>query len=1060
MLMKKLFTLFAMLAIMSLTSTTQAQITKKIAPTWKENSAKRMEAKPMKAAKRAKAANGEVTDENGMILSPAEGTRKLYKRSGTGYYLSNEEMMAEEQTGVVETVECADGTIYIKDILSYFSPGLWVKGTKNGSTITVPTRQPMYFSEDYGATISLRWGQLDAESSPVAADSHGEAFTFTISGDVITLEGSSTGPLSYFMGLFWDDDNAATGYGDAETVWTTLSVTEKVDELPYYNDFETDEQRYSFTFIDANNDGTTWAHIYNTDDEHYLRYQYSSTNDADDWAVSPAIKLEAGKLYRVAFDTRCAMPTERIEMKMGTEASAEALTTVVIDPTDVEWEENKTLENRHVTVEQTGYYYFGIHAISISDVYRLYADNFAVEEIETEAPAAVDDLKAVAVEDKLEADISFTAPSKKISGEDLGSNLTKIELLRDGEVIKTFEDVAPGTAITYHDDSSDLTLGNHTYQVIAYNDKGMGEKSEVVSVFLSAILEVPYTADLTNENTFNTFTVIDANEDESTWGWEQGYWTTYTYNSDNQGDDYLILPRLHLVGGKNYYVVVNALTSGYTERFEVKIGKEATAEGLATQIMEPQDVTDYSNEGTFYESMFSVPEDGDYYIAVHAISDADMDHLTLNSISIDFGPEPKAPAAPEIEVAADSQGELTANIKVTAPTSTVDGSTLSEITKIDILRDGEIVGTLNNVAPGAESNYTDTPEEAGYHTYQAIPYNAEGFGIKSEKQTAYIGVDVPLAVENFTATDNATNVVFNWNKVGEVGANELYVNPSKVDYIIYGTEWVEGWLGPELSYTDELKIDSLRDADTYTLEFNTEEGEQNYVYWVIEPKNDAGTGANTVTGLLAGAPYSTPLTESFTDTEFHYFWDTDCEPMGFSLASDDDESAVALLATQSGEKYFDSGKINLKDVSDPVMMLDLMAMGITKITVKGSVDGGEMTTIMEDIPVTEEYTTVTVPLDALKNGRYARLSIIAEFTNISEFDFFTGELVTTGDVLVLDNIRIGSNSAFDGIRNIDTNSEKSGNIYSINGQMLHKGAHSIKGMKGIYVVDGKKVATH
>ena len=79
---------------------------------------------------------------------------------------------------------------------------------------------------------------------------------------------------------------------------------------------------------------------------------------------------------------------------------------------------------------------------------------------------------------------------------------------------------------------------------------------------------------------------------------------------------------------------------------------------------------------------------------------------------------------------------------------------------------------------------------------------------------------------------------------------------------------------------------------------------------------------------------------------------------------------------------------------------------------------------------------------------------------VSKDVFFTGELVTTGDVLVLDNIRIGSNSAFDGIRNIDTNSEKSGNIYSINGQVLHKGAHSIKGMKGIYVVDGKKVATH
>ena len=55
--MKKLFTLFAMLAVMSLTTTSQAQITKKIVPAGKENSVKSLEAKPMKATKRAKAAS-------------------------------------------------------------------------------------------------------------------------------------------------------------------------------------------------------------------------------------------------------------------------------------------------------------------------------------------------------------------------------------------------------------------------------------------------------------------------------------------------------------------------------------------------------------------------------------------------------------------------------------------------------------------------------------------------------------------------------------------------------------------------------------------------------------------------------------------------------------------------------------------------------------------------------------------------------------------------------------------------------------------------------------------
>ena len=77
-------------------------------------------------------------------------------------------------------------------------------------------------------------------------------------------------------------------------------------------------------------------------------------------------------------------------------------------------------------------------------------------------------------------------------------------------------------------------------------------------VYLDAILEVPYTSDLTQEGTIDAFKVIDHNDDGSTWQWENGYGTYYVYNSDNDGDDYLISPRIHLQGGKNYYMIVNA----------------------------------------------------------------------------------------------------------------------------------------------------------------------------------------------------------------------------------------------------------------------------------------------------------------------------------------------------------------------------------------------------------------------------------------------------------------------------------------------------------------------
>lgn len=1057
MLMKRLFTLMTVLAAMVLTLSAQTLPIRPLQPSKKSGISTRDCTPTSRPAHRIQAASGEVKDEHGIITTPAEGQRKVYLRAGTAYYLNDDVMNVGEQDGILETIECADGTIYIKDIISNYGANSWVKGTKNGSTITIPTRQPILYVANYDATVSIKYGYLNSEEEMVAADNLGEYFVFHAEDGVFKLEGTSTGAGSVFMGIFWDDDNAATGYGDALTTWTPLNIIEQVDELPYVNDFETDEQRYSFNFIDANHDGITWNHIYNTDDEHYLRYQYNTYEKADDWAVSPAIKLEAGKLYCVAFDTRSSSSEERIEMKMGKEATPEAMTQVVFEPIEVAWDENKTFENRRVSVEETGYYYFGIHAISNEDTNRLYADNFTVEEIETGAPAAITDLAVVATKDKLEATVTFTAPSTNIIGETLTGQLTSIELLRDGDVIHTFENVTPGTAISYTDQDEELTLGNHTYQVIAYNDKGMGEKSETVTVFLDTILEVPYTADLTDEDTFGAFRVLDANEDGSTWGWEEGYYTNSIYNSDNAADDYLISPRLHLQGGKNYNLVVNALTSGYTERMEVKIGKEPTVEGLSTVILEPVDVTDFSNEGEFFEKVFSVAEDGIYYIALHAISDADMDRLTINSLTVEDGPAPTAPAAPELAVVPDAKGELLAEVKVTAPTLAFNGSALSNLTKIDILRDGEVIATLDNVAIGAPATYTDKPEEIGHYTYQVIPYNADGMGMKSEKVTVYVGVDTPRAVETFTVADNGTSVTFNWDKVGDVGYNDLYVNPEKVDYNLYSTFWEQNWWGgSDLFYNENTLLGTVRDADTYTLSLNTDEGDQEYQYWVIVPQNEAGEGENTVTGLLTGAPYQLPLQETFTDDELHYFWDTDGEPMSFALASDGDKSALALLSTEAGVKYFSTGKISIKDVADPVMAIDLMATGISQLTVKGSVNGGEMRVLQENIPITQAYTTINIPLSTLKDGRYAQVTIEAEYTTPTEFDFFSGEVTTLGDVLAIDNIRIGSSQYIDGIQEMTTDETKTGAIYTLDGRQVRTQADGLKGLKGIYVVKGKK----
>ena len=115
----------------------------------------------------------EVVDENGIIIMPAAGTRKLYARAGKSYKnIIGEGLKVVDQSGYVHIVECDDGTVYIRNIVSSFGSGAWVKGTRDGNTITVPTRQPILYQ--YEETASVRWGVNDLGFS--AYDDYADSF--------------------------------------------------------------------------------------------------------------------------------------------------------------------------------------------------------------------------------------------------------------------------------------------------------------------------------------------------------------------------------------------------------------------------------------------------------------------------------------------------------------------------------------------------------------------------------------------------------------------------------------------------------------------------------------------------------------------------------------------------------------------------------------------------------------------------------------------------------------------------------------------------------------------
>lgn len=154
-----------------------------------------------------------TTDGHGIITTPDEGVHKYYTRAGGAYYPDGQSTVHTTQTGNVEMVECEDGTVYIKDIISNYIQGTWVKGTKSGNKITVEAGQPVAYGAKFNATLSVNRGSaLGTSFKKESGD-----ITFTIEGNTISLDGSDS---KHVISVFWDDDDTATRYADYETVWT------------------------------------------------------------------------------------------------------------------------------------------------------------------------------------------------------------------------------------------------------------------------------------------------------------------------------------------------------------------------------------------------------------------------------------------------------------------------------------------------------------------------------------------------------------------------------------------------------------------------------------------------------------------------------------------------------------------------------------------------------------------------------------------------------------------------------------------------------------------------
>lgn len=238
---------------------------------------------------------------------------------------------------------------------------------------------------------------------------------------------------------------------------------------PYLDDFNDKSALDPYTIIDANGDEYKWAIL-----ENAANMRYSYDNDMDDWLITPPIKLEGGKSYLFQLDaySSSARYTERMEVKFGTAPTVEGMTTPLIEAMDItQLKDDPHKLSAVIFAPEDGTYYIGLHGISDKGMNRLYVDNLSISApLEGLVPATVTDLVITPdFEGANKATISFRAPQKNLSGEDL-TELTGIVVTRDGEVIKTFETPEPGKSYEMVDETTEPA--EHTYELTATNQYG------------------------------------------------------------------------------------------------------------------------------------------------------------------------------------------------------------------------------------------------------------------------------------------------------------------------------------------------------------------------------------------------------------------------------------------------------------------------------------------------------------------------------------------------------------------------------------------------------------
>lgn len=551
---------------------------------------------------------------------------------------------------------------------------------------------------------------------------------------------------------------------------------------------------------------------------------------------------------------------------------------------------------------------------------------------------------------------------------------------------------------------------SYKYSVVAQY-AGAESAAGVSNALVLGSIVPPYSNDFATEDKLEGYTIIDANEDGTTWAYTAGE-ARVKYNTKLAMDDWMITPPVKLEAGKAYKVTFDTRGQSdyYQERLEVKWGTSATVEGMTNVLV---DSTDVVSSVAVTLSAYIVPEtDGLYYVGFHGISDVDEYYLFVDNVQISAGTSSSAPgAATNATVTADPTGALKATVTFNAPSVDYAGQTLEELTDVVVKRgDSVVVATFENPEMGGELTVVDDGIEAsGVTTYTIQGHNTSGEGLVATA-SAYVGFDVPAAPTTVTLVETEVpgQVTLSWSAV-TTDANGLTYPEGYVQYVV--AEYNNGWV----AMTEPMS------ATTYTFQA-VEDGAQDFVQYAVFPVTVEGTGMGLASELVvAGYPYF-DFQESFAGGELTYAWATGYTEGGsWSLYSDDQFDDLTSQDNDGGyagmrgsnlddKSSLYTGKIDLSESVNPgVKFYTYNIIGeegdedINEINVYVSENCGAEWTLVKNLVVCEAVAEPGWGQVVVSLADYAGKTVQVRFEGVTKMFAYT----------LIDNVYVGSLLAHD-----------------------------------------------